>query len=74
MKPREIKGARARLGYTQQYVADQIGILYDSYRAKESGKVRFSDVEKVKLAAVLELTPGQLNDYLYDGLLPIEST
>ena len=50
MKPREIKGARARLGYTQQYVAEQLDISYPSYRAKESGKVRFSDVEKIKLA------------------------
>ena len=74
MKPREIKGARTRLGYTQQYVADSLGISYPSYRVKESGKVRFSDVEKVKLAELLELSPVQLNDYLYDGLLPIEST
>lgn len=74
MKPREIKGARARLGYTQQYVAEQLDISYPSYRAKESGKVRFSDVEKIKLAELLELTPVQLNDYLYDGLLPIGST
>lgn len=74
MKPREIKGARARLGYTQKFMAESLGMSYHSYEKKESGKVRFTDVEKAKLAVVLELTPVQLNDFLYDGLLPIGNT
>lgn len=71
MKPREIKGARARLGYTQQFMADQLEMSYHSYRKKESGAVRFTDKEKVKVARLLELSPGQMNDYLFDGELPI---
>ena len=71
MKPLEIKGARARLGFKQQYMADQLGISLPSYRKKENGDIRFSDEEKVKLAKLLELSPKQLNDYLYDGMLPI---
>lgn len=71
MKPLEIKGARTRLGFTQQYMADQLCISLPSYRKKESGTIRFSDEEKVKIAEVLELSPKQLNDYLYDGILPI---
>ena len=68
MKPLEIKGARARLGFKQQYMADQLGISLPSYRKKENGDIRFSDEEKVKLAKLLELSPKQLNDYLYDGM------
>ena len=37
MKPLEIKGARARLGYKQQYMADNLGISVATYRKKESG-------------------------------------
>lgn len=71
MKPLEIKGARTRLGFTQQYMADQLFMSLPSYRKKESGAIRFSDDEKVKVAKILELSPKQLNDYLYDGILPI---
>ena len=70
MKPLEIKGARTRLGYTQQYVADQLGITVLSYRNKESGRVRFTDPEKIALVRVLQLTLEQFNDFLFDGRLP----
>ena len=49
MKPLEIKGARARLGYKQQYMADNLGISVATYRKKESGVIRFTDKEKVKV-------------------------
>ena len=70
MKPLEIKGARTRLGYTQQYVADQLGITVLSYRNKERGRVRFTDPEKIALVRVLQLTLEQFNDFLFDGRLP----
>lgn len=70
MKPLEIKGARTRLGYTQQYVADQLGITVLSYRNKESGRVRFTDTEMIGLAEVLQLNLVQFNDFLFDGKLP----
>ena len=71
MKPREIKGARTRLGYTQQFMADQLNMTKDSYAKRETGVVRFTDKQKVQVARLLELTPWQMNDYLYDGELPI---
>lgn len=74
MKPLEIKGARTRLGYKQQFMADSLGISLPSYRKKESGAVRFTDDEKAKVGEILELTPCQLNDFLYDGILPITRT
>lgn len=71
MKPREIKGARVRMGYGQQFMADQMGISLYTYQKKESGHVRFTDVEKAKLIDILDLTMSQANDFLYDGLLPL---
>lgn len=70
IKTREIKGARTRLGYTQQYVADQLGITVLSYRNKEGGRVRFTDNEMIGLAEVLQLSLVQFNDFLFDGKLP----
>lgn len=71
MKPNEVKAARVRLGYTQRDVADRLGLTLCTYRVKESGKVNFKDTEKATLARVLELTPSQMNDFLFDGILPI---
>ena len=71
MKPLEIKGARARLGYKQQYMADNLGISVATYRKKESGLIRFTDKEKIQVTKILELTPCQMNDFLFDGELPI---
>lgn len=73
MKPLEIKGARARLGYKQQFMADNLGISVATYRKKESGVIRFTDKEKAAITKLLELTPAQMNDFLFDGELPIGS-
>lgn len=71
MKPLEIKGARTRLGYTQQYMADRLDISLDTYRKKEKGVIKFADTEKVTVAKLLELTAQQVNDFFFDGQLPI---
>lgn len=71
MKPLEIKGARTRLGLTQQYMADQLGISVDSYRKKERGIIKFTDPEKIQMMALLDLNMMQFNEFFYDGLLPI---
>ena len=71
MKPNEIKGARTRLGLTQEHMATELEISVSSYQKKEGGIVKFSDEEKVKVAKILELSPKQMNDYLYNGMLPI---
>ena len=70
IKPQEIKAARKRLDYTQQYVADKLGITLYSYRKKESGVVKFTEEQKVSLAKLLHLNFSQMNDYLFDGILP----
>lgn len=71
MKPLEIKGARARLGYKQQYMAENLGISVATYRKKESGIIRFTDKEKIQVTKILKLTPWQMNEFLFDGELPI---
>ena len=71
MKPLEIKGARTRLGYKQQYMADALRISVDSYRKKERGVTKFTDAEKVTVANILGLNGQQINDFFFDGKLPI---
>lgn len=71
MKPLEIKGARTRLGYTQKYMAEQLGMSVFSYQKKESGQVKFAEEEKMKVGKILQLTLEQFNDFLFDGMLPI---
>lgn len=70
MKPLEIKGARTRLGLSQKYMAEKLGITADSYGKKERDIVRFTDPEKVIVAQVLKLTAGQVNEYFFDGKMP----
>ena len=51
-----LKAARKAKGYTQAYVAEQIGVTKSAYNAYESGK-RHPDVAKIKLLAkVLEVS------------------
>lgn len=71
MKPLEIKGARTRLGLSQKYMADKLNIAQDSYGKKERGIVRFTDPEKVIVAQVLGLTASQVNEYFFDGMMPM---
>ena len=73
MKSLEIKGARGRLGYKQQYMAENLGISVATYRKKESGVIRFTEKEKIKVTKLLELTPVHMNDFLFHGELPIAS-
>jgi transcriptional regulator with XRE-family HTH domain len=35
--PKNLKALRTQYGYTQNYVADQIGVTYQSYQAYEWG-------------------------------------
>lgn len=73
MKPLEIKGARTRLGYKQRHMAEKLGMTLCTYCNKENGKSKFTDVEKVKIAELLGFTPEQMNEFLFDGVLPIGS-
>lgn len=71
MKPLEIKGARTRLGYSQRYMSERLGIHYENYRKKERGVVKFTEDEKFAMGEILELSLEQLNDFLFDGKIPL---
>lgn len=71
MNPLEIKGARVRLGYKQRDVADYLKISTNSYRKKESGIVRFTDDEKVKIARLFDWDGPMVNRIFFNGELPL---
>lgn len=71
MKSKEIKAARARLGYKQREVAFRLGIPASTYSAKENGKIEFSTDQKIALAEIFEWNLEQMNDFLFDGKLPL---
>ena len=71
MKSLEIKAARARFGYSQEDMGAMLGMPSSTYASKENGKSPFTDEQKVKLMDILGFTPSQLNEFLYDGILPI---
>ncbi len=55
--PEQLKTARLSLNYTQQQVADLMGITKSTYCGYETGK-RQPDVEKIKLLANILQTSG----------------
>ncbi len=71
MKPLEIKGARTRLGLSQKDMAKQLGIDAKNYGYKERGAVRFTAEEIVIVSRVLGFNIEQVNDFFFDGGLPI---
>ncbi len=74
LKSREIKAARVRNGYSQKDMGVMLGIPTSTYASKENGESPFTDDQKVKIIKILKLTPSQLNDFLYDGILPLGDT
>lgn len=56
----KLKIARKKMGYTQQFVADKMGITKSTYCGYETGK-RQPDVKKIKqLAEILNTTGDEL--------------
>lgn len=74
MKPREIKGARSRLGLHQKDIAEYLNMTLSSYRSKESGQYSFTDEQKIKLGDLFGWSMDEINEYLYDGILPLDKS
>ena len=70
MNSLELEFARKRKHKTKEDMAAAIGKSVISYTKKESGKVKFSDEEKVIVAKELDLTSEQVNAIFFDGNLP----
>ena len=67
----KIRAMRKGYGFTQKYMAENLGMSVSTYQNKEKGRVRFSDREKVSMAHILQLSADQVNDIFFDGKLPI---
>lgn len=70
MNTLEVQIARKRNGLKQKDMAERMGMSETCYRYREHAGT-FSDREKKQMAEILGLSPWELNEYLYDGLLPI---
>lgn len=59
-----IRGRRAKLGLTQQELADHLGLTRSSVSNIESGNQSLTLLSFLKIAAELEIAPGELLDAL----------
>ena len=50
----KLKGARVEKGYSQERLADAIGMPLITYQTKENGKSVFTELEISKICEVLE--------------------
>ncbi len=63
---KSLKRYRNFFGFTQVKLAEEIGMPVGSYRAKEQGRVSFSDEEKLKIKEVfLKLDPKVTIDTIF---------
>ena len=66
----ELKVARTRKGFTQEYVASSLGISTEKKKKKERGESGFSPEQIKAVAKVLEMDQDQVNTIFFDGQLP----
>lgn len=72
--PEQLKKARLNMDYTQQQVADLMGITKSTYCGYETGK-RQPDVTKIKqLAYILNTSGDILLETGFDQKLPLKNT
>lgn len=55
-----LREKRKRVGMTQLYVANTLGIAKSTYSRKENGKIPFSTQEIKKVSKLFNLTPKEL--------------
>ena len=67
-----VKGARITMGVSGQYMADFLGLTLAQYRDRERGRTKFSNDERIALSKFFGWTPEQMNEYLFDGKLPLQ--
>lgn len=59
-----VKAARARAGFTQECLAELVGVHWQTISYLEKGKYPFSVTTFARLAQVLEISPNRLLDGL----------
>lgn len=65
----ELKVERVRSNLTQKQIAERIGMTEISYNRKEQGVREFSISEVNKIAKVLNLSLGRVNEIFFDSKL-----
>lgn len=66
----ELKVARTRKKFTQEHMANCLGISTVAYSKKERGETGFSPEQIKAVAKELELDQDQVNTIFFDGQLP----
>ena len=62
----KLKGYRVMLGFTQQQMADKLGISLQSYNNKELRKTPFNDKERLAIKSIVaEIKPDITIDELF---------
>lgn len=60
MRKNKIKAGRAEKGFTQDFVAKELGITKPTYCLKENGKRQFTENEMIGLSKVLNKSLDEL--------------
>lgn len=66
-----LKSKRVLKNYTQESIAEQIGITAKTYNRKERGIKPFTLSEVILLTSLLELNLSETNQIFFDNNLPI---
>lgn len=62
MNIHKLKGARVSKGYTQEHLAEKLGISTKTYNRKELGFVEFNRREIARLMEVLDLSQEDIGE------------
>lgn len=63
---KQLKQARKNLGYTQEYIADHIGVSVDMVRSIETGRNAGSITTLLNICNILKISPNTLFYELLD--------
>lgn len=62
----KLRGYRVMLGLTQEQLGQKLGITKQSYNNKETGKIAFTDKERLAIKSlVMEIKPDITIDELF---------
>ena len=68
--PFPLKKARERIGYSEEEVANKLGIPVSGYKDREKGRVPVTLVECAQLTKLFELSFDEFNDIFFRSALP----
>lgn len=70
MDVKKLKGIMVTKGYTQEVLADKLGMSTKTYNRKELGMIEFNRRELSLLIDLLDLTLEQVKDIFFTDDLP----